>query len=67
MSIKKARQKAGLTQVQVAEAVKVHQSAVAQWENGLTQPRADRLPELARLLKCSVKALLTKDEAEPQT
>lgn len=64
MSIKSARQKAGLTQRQVATAINVHQSAVAQWESGSTQPRADKLPELAKLLKCSVKTLLIKDEVE---
>lgn len=64
MSIKSARQKAGLTQKQVATAINVNQSAVAQWESGSTQPRTNKLLELAKLLKCSVETLLIKDEVE---
>lgn len=62
MSIKSAREKAGLTQAQVAKAMNINQSAVALWENGETQPRADRLLQLSKLLKCSIKTLLTKDD-----
>lgn len=64
MSIKKAREKAGLTQAQVAKEMNVNQSAVALWECGETQPRADRLLQLSKLLKCSVKTLLTADDEE---
>lgn len=61
MSIKNAREKAGLTQVQVAKAMNVHQSAVALWEAGETQPRADKLLRLAEVLKCSVIDLLANE------
>lgn len=64
MSIKKAREKAGLTQAQVAKELNINQSAVALWENGDTQPRAERLLQLSKVLKCSVKTLLMKDDEE---
>lgn len=58
MNIKKAREEAGLTQAQVAEALKVRQSAVAQWEAGMIKPRADKLPAIAKLFGCTIDELL---------
>ena len=57
---KKAREKAGLTQQELADKLGVGQSAVAMWESQKALPRTDKLPVLAKVLKCSVSALLKK-------
>ena len=63
LSIKKFRNKAGLSQESVAAHVGVGQSAVAMWETGKTSPRAEALPKLATLLGCTVDELLTEQSA----
>lgn len=60
VNIKKAREKAGLTQQELADKLGVGQSAVAMWESQKALPRTDKLPVLAKILKCSVSALLKK-------
>jgi transcriptional regulator with XRE-family HTH domain len=64
MSFASARKKAGYTQAEVGERLKVHQSAVAQWENGLTSPTASKLVELAKLYHCTVDELLKRGETD---
>lgn len=61
MSIKKAREKSGLTQQDLAKALDIDQSAVCRWETGETQPRAKLLPRLAEILGCTVDELLRRD------
>lgn len=60
VNIKKAREKTGLTQQELADKLGVGQSAVAMWESQKALPRTDKLPVLAKVLKCSVSALLKK-------
>jgi len=55
--IRKKREAKGLTQDQLADALGVDQTAVSQWERGVTLPRADKLPELAKLLGCTIDEL----------
>lgn len=59
MSFKKAREKCGLTQQEVATHLNVDQSAVCQWETGKTKPRSSQLPKIAELYKCTVDELLS--------
>ena len=61
MNIKNIREQAGLTQVEVAKALNVSQSAVAAWETGRTLPRADKLIDIAKLLNCTIEELLKKE------
>lgn len=61
MNIKNIREQAGLTQVEVAKALNVGQSAVAAWETGRTLPRADKLIDIAKLLNCTIEELLKKE------
>ena len=61
MSIKSARKKAGMTQMQVAKALNITDSAVNQWEKGSTFPTGARLKELVKVLDCSVDELLKED------
>jgi phage repressor protein C with HTH and peptisase S24 domain len=55
--IKEARKARGLTQGDVASALKISRPAVGQWESGDTGPDRDRLPALAKLLKIDLGAL----------
>jgi transcriptional regulator with XRE-family HTH domain len=51
-----------MTQVELAKALGVNQSAVTQWESGLTSPRLDKLQAMAALFKCSIDELVREDE-----
>lgn len=39
----------------------VTQASIAQWENGDSFPRADKLPELAKILGCRIDDLFKKE------
>lgn len=47
----------GLTQQQLAEAVNLERSNVANWETGRSMPSAALLPKLAEILSCSIDEL----------
>lgn len=57
MEIKELRKKCGLTQAQLATLLNVKQVTVSYWENGESMPTAKKLPELARILQCSIDDL----------
>lgn len=61
MNIKKAREKAGLTQQDLANELGVGQSTVAMWETQNSLPRTDKLPMLAKILGCTIDELLKKE------
>ena len=61
-NIRVLREKIGLSQQQVAEVVNVSQQAVARWENGLAKPRADLLPQLALLFRCTIDELFQEPD-----
>lgn len=56
-AIKRLRKQANLTQTQVSEKLIVERSTVAKWETGEAMPRADKLPELAKILGCTIDDL----------
>lgn len=56
-NIQKLRERAKFTQKNLAEKLGVGQSTVAMWESGAQMPRADKLPELARILGCTIDEL----------
>ena len=56
-NLKILREKAGLTQKEVAALFEIKQNTVSMWETGLSKPRADKLPELAKLYGCSIDDL----------
>nr|DAY12377.1 MAG TPA: helix-turn-helix domain protein [Caudoviricetes sp.] len=58
------RERAGLTQVQISKVLDIPQSTIASWETGRALPRADKLPQIAKLLKCTVDELLLEDREE---
>lgn len=55
------RERAGLTQVQISKVLDIPQSTIASWETGRALPRADKLPQIAKLLKCTVDELLAAE------
>lgn len=58
--LKKMRLKRRLSQEDIAKKMGVTPATVCRWENGEFLPRADKLIALAKVLKCSVSALLKK-------
>ena len=60
---KKNRNAAGLTQQTVADKLGVYQSTVAMWEAGDNKPRADILPQIAKLYNCTIDDLLREPGA----
>ena len=66
MNVMKERRLRGAipTQLEVAKAVGVKPSAVSKWERGLAKPRADKLPQLAKLYGCTIEELLADDVDE---
>lgn len=57
LTIRQYREKAGLTQVQLAKKMQVDQAAVSKWENGVTKPMNKYRAKLARILGCTVQDL----------
>ena len=56
-NIKMLREKRGYSQEHISKALGISQQAIAKWENEDTMPRADKLPELARILGCTIDEL----------
>ncbi len=63
-TISRLRKKQGLSQVQLAEILNVTQGAVSQWEMGLSNPKSEILPELAKALDCTIDELFEDDVDE---
>lgn len=55
------RERAGLTQLDVAKALGITDSAVNQWEKGKTVPKTESLPKLAELFGCTVDELFKEE------
>lgn len=62
MSFSSAREKAGLSQTEVAKALGVNQASVSHWESGKTQPRSAQLPKIAKLYGVTVDELLREED-----
>lgn len=61
MKIQTLREKAGLSQAEVARRLGLDFSTVSHWERGTAIPRADKLPVLADLFGCSIDELYGRD------
>ena len=61
MSIKTVRESKNLTQQYIANELGISRSSVAMWETGEAMPRADRLPELAKILGCTIDELFAEE------
>lgn len=62
MTLKELRQKAGLTQEQVAKLIDVDQTAVSHWESGRYKPLAKYQKKLAKLYGVSMDDLIQKED-----
>ena len=51
------------SQTEVARLLGVCPTTVSKWESGASKPRADKLPEIAKLYGCTIDELF---EGEPQ-
>lgn len=63
--LRERRIKRGLSQNDVAQKLQVKRSTVSMWETDRSFPRADKLPQLARLLGCSIDELFEKGGENP--
>ncbi len=62
------RKAAGLTQEDLAAAMGCTRQAVVAWERGDVLPTADRLPQLAKALGCTIDQLYQNfNETEDET
>lgn len=64
MRIRELRKQAGFTQATLAKAMGVTQSIASDWDNEVYLPKTRQLPELARLLNCSINDLFISTAAE---
>lgn len=58
MLLKQLRKEKGLSQAQLANELRVHQTAVSQWECGRTRPDRDTIVRLAAFYRVSTDLLL---------
>lgn len=61
-SVKNLRIKKGMTQEVLASMLGLDKSTVTKWETGKAMPTADKLPELARILGCTIDDLFRTEE-----
>ena len=64
-AIGRQRQRAGLTQEQVAEHLKIGMEAVSRMERGIVVPTIARLAELAQLFGCELADFLRETSPRP--
>ncbi len=62
--IRDARKKKGLTQKELGERLGISDVSVAQWENGLRNPRLETRQKLAKALDMDVTALMSDNEKQ---
>jgi transcriptional regulator with XRE-family HTH domain len=61
------RTAARMKQKTVGEILGIAQNTISSWEIGVSKPRADLLPAIAKLYGCTVDALLADYEDEGET
>lgn len=57
MRIRERMEARGILPIQLADAMSVSPGAVNKWVYGKANPSADKLPQLARVLGCSIDEL----------
>lgn len=62
--LRQMREKAGLTQGDLADKLDVSRPAVSSWESGKIRPRLNKLQQLAKLFDTTVADLMGEDAAE---
>ena len=64
--IKEYRNKAGLTQKDLADGLHVTYQAVSRWENDDAEPSFDVLKQMCKMLNCSTDDLFDMKKVEPK-
>jgi len=59
-----ARKKAGMSQIDLADAMEVSRQSVSKWETGESNPEISKLPTLAKILNVTTDWLLSEEEVE---
>lgn len=62
MNIRECRKRIGLSQNELSKILNVDQTAVSMWETGKSMPQASKLPQIAKILGCTVDELFEKQE-----
>ena len=62
LQLKKFRKHWGFSQVEVAELLKVNQTAVSQWERGITYPRPEKCLRLTEIFDCTLDELWNRNQ-----
>ena len=57
MRTKELRESVNLTQEMLASLLNINRSTVAMWETGESMPRAEKLPQLAKIFNCNIDEL----------
>lgn len=66
MKVKDKRMSLNMTQDELAQKLNIQRSTVSMWETGEAMPRADKLPELARILQCDIADLFGDTDREKE-
>lgn len=64
--IKELRTKKGMSQKELADVCKVHQTAVSQWEKGRTQPDLESLKQLSKIFGVAIETLINGEVANDE-
>ena len=56
--IAQKRKACGFTQRQLADILNISDKTVSKWERGMSKPRIEKLPAIAKLYGCTVEDLL---------
>ena len=59
-NLKFLREKKGMTQEELAVQINVSQQSISKWEEGVSMPRADKLPVLAKIFDREISELFEK-------
>ena len=62
MRIKEMRERAAITQKELADRMGVAQPVVCKWESGTISPTAAKIPTLARVLGCEINDLFDAEK-----
>lgn len=63
--LRRQRRAKGWTQGQLAKALGTSVAAISEWERGLREPRAKRIPKIAKLFKMDSLELVKSMEVTP--
>ena len=62
---RRLRRSASLTQTEASVLLGVRRTTISMWETGDAYPRAELLPKIAELYKCTIDELMKNDKSEP--